>query len=512
VVVGAGALAVACGTAFAGAQFANRVEVSEVVPAPDSAVATARPLIALDATNVIGLRDLSVTVDGRDVTARVGRTEDGRLVVSPLKLADGEHTVDVRFGTRNVFSRTVERTWSFTVDTKLPALAVRAPKPGAETPGPSVRVAGTAEPDATVRVAWKGGSAEAVADAKGVWQAPVRAKDGRLGLTVTAVDAAGNAAVVRRAAVVDSTAPTLRLAKLPTRFTTTDAPTFTGTFGGETAERIVIGAVVNGRRITPLRDADGVDVNGDPIPGVTVSGRTFTMNAGRIAQGANKVTVFAQDPAGNRAEKTVTLSVDSTEEFGSRDLVAGARGGDVKELQRQLVARGFKKTRVSGVYDARTAASVRRYQEIHKLTASGAFTQATRTAFVGRIVVDLSRFRIAVVRDGKVIVRFPIAHGTRQYPTPTGTYRIVNKQKDPTWTPPPDSDWAKGLGPIPPGPGNPLGTRWMGTSAPYVGIHGTPASGSIGTRASHGCIRMRIPDAERIYEEVAVGMPVKISY
>jgi lipoprotein-anchoring transpeptidase ErfK/SrfK len=236
------------------------------------------------------------------------------------------------------------------------------------------------------------------------------------------------------------------------------------------------------------------------------------MNAGRIAQGANKVTVFAQDPAGNRAEKTVTLSVDSTEEFGSRDLVAGARGGDVKELQRQLVARGFKKTRVSGVYDARTAASVRRYQEIHKLTASGAFTQATRTAFVGRIVVDLSRFRIAVVRDGKVIVRFPIAHGTRQYPTPTGTYRIVNKQKDPTWTPPPDSDWAKGLGPIPPGPGNPLGTRWMGTSAPYVGIHGTPASGSIGTRASHGCIRMRIPDAERIYEEVAVGMPVKISY
>ena len=99
-----------------------------------------------------------------------------------------------------------------------------------------------------------------------------------------------------------------------------------------------------------------------------------------------------------------------------------------------------------------------------------------------------------------------------RYPTPTGSYRIVNKQSNPTWTPPPDSDWAKGLGPIPPGPGNPLGTRWMGTSAPYVGFHGTPASGTIGTRASHGCIRMRIPDAEALYEEVVVGMPVQISY
>jgi lipoprotein-anchoring transpeptidase ErfK/SrfK len=50
----------------------------------------------------------------------------------------------------------------------------------------------------------------------------------------------------------------------------------------------------------------------------------------------------------------------------------------------------------------------------------------------------------------------------------------------------------------------------MGTSAPYVGLHGTPAAGTIGRRASHGCIRMRIPDAEALYEEVVVGMPVQI--
>ena len=86
---------------------------------------------------------------------------------------------------------------------------------------------------------------------------------------------------------------------------------------------------------------------------------------------------------------------------------------------------------------------------------------------------------------------------------------MVQKQVDPTWLPP-NSPWAKGLGPIPPGPGNPLGTRWIGTSAPAVGIHGTPADYSIGTAASHGCIRMHIPDVEKLYDQVEVGTEVDI--
>ena len=60
------------------------------------------------------------------------------------------------------------------------------------------------------------------------------------------------------------------------------------------------------------------------------------------------------------------------------------------------------------------------------------------------------------------------------------------------------------------GPGNPLGTRWMGISAPYVGIHGTPDAASIGYSASHGCIRMRIPDAEWLFSHVEIGTPVFI--
>ncbi len=74
----------------------------------------------------------------------------------------------------------------------------------------------------------------------------------------------------------------------------------------------------------------------------------------------------------------------------------------------------------------------------------------------------------------------------------------------------PDPTWAKDAKPIPPGPGNPLGTRWMGLSAPYVGIHGTPDAASIGYSASHGCIRMLIPQVEWLFTQVDVGTPVFI--
>jgi lipoprotein-anchoring transpeptidase ErfK/SrfK len=102
-----------------------------------------------------------------------------------------------------------------------------------------------------------------------------------------------------------------------------------------------------------------------------------------------------------------------------------------------------------------------------------------------------------------------VATGQAAYPTPLGNFTIATKQLNPWWNPP-DSDWAAGASPIPPGPGNPLGTRWMGLSEPLVGIHGTPDAASIGYSASHGCIRMRIPEAEWLFERVKVGTPVYI--
>lgn len=124
------------------------------------------------------------------------------------------------------------------------------------------------------------------------------------------------------------------------------------------------------------------------------------------------------------------------------------------------------------------------------------------------VIVDRGNFRLTWWKAGKKIT-FPVAVGTPDHPTPTGDYSVIQKQTNPTWFPP-DSPWAAGLGPVPPGVNNPLGTRWMGTSAPGIGMHGTPMSGSIGSRASHGCIRMYIHDAERLYDLVSIGTPVYI--
>jgi L,D-transpeptidase catalytic domain/Putative peptidoglycan binding domain len=130
------------------------------------------------------------------------------------------------------------------------------------------------------------------------------------------------------------------------------------------------------------------------------------------------------------------------------------------------------------------------------------------------IVIKRASNKLILYRPGgpkgmKVKRRFGVATGQPSYPTPLGNYEIVNMQRNPWWRPP-DSDWAEGEEPIPPGPGNPLGTRWMGLSAPAVGIHGTPDAASIGYSASHGCIRMLVPEAEWLFERVEEGTPVYI--
>jgi lipoprotein-anchoring transpeptidase ErfK/SrfK len=128
----------------------------------------------------------------------------------------------------------------------------------------------------------------------------------------------------------------------------------------------------------------------------------------------------------------------------------------------------------------------------------------------GSIIVIRRGSNQLYLYDGPSLVRtFVIATGQAEYPTPLGDFEIIVKEENPTWNPP-DSDWAEGLLPVPPGPGNPLGTRWMGLSAYAVGIHGTPNAASLGYSASHGCIRMAIPEAEWLFEQVEVGTPVYI--
>ncbi len=141
----------------------------------------------------------------------------------------------------------------------------------------------------------------------------------------------------------------------------------------------------------------------------------------------------------------------------------------------------------------------------------------TSTSVGPVIVIDKRAFKLRLYRGttkprGIVMKRirtYPIAIGQPAYPTPTGNFAVIEKQVNPTWFPP-DSPWAAGMGPVSPGEGNPLGTRWIGTSAPAIGMHGTPNPSSIGSMASHGCIRMYIGDVENLYPKVRIGTPVFI--
>jgi lipoprotein-anchoring transpeptidase ErfK/SrfK len=135
--------------------------------------------------------------------------------------------------------------------------------------------------------------------------------------------------------------------------------------------------------------------------------------------------------------------------------------------------------------------------------------KVTRSSFGPVIVIRRSSNHLYLYHGMQYWRLFAVATGQNTYPTPLGRFQIVVKWRNPWWYPP-NSPWAAGQKPIPPGPNNPLGTRWMGLSAPGVGIHGTPNDASIGYSVSHGCIRMHIPDAEWLFVRVRIGTPVYI--
>jgi lipoprotein-anchoring transpeptidase ErfK/SrfK len=305
---------------------------------------------------------------------------------------------------------------------------------------------------------------------------------------------------------------TNKLAKL----TTTPQPIIYGTVGGEKAALLTYGASINGVGVVRIKGADASapsasgpasgTVNGT---GLSLSGNRFALAIGRLPEGKNTISIWVRDRGGNTVKKSFTSFVDTQSVFGTSQLTVGAIGGDVKQLQERLGTLRLWKGATTRTYNEKTAKAVRRYQKRYRLTQTGNVDAATLRKMVGRIDISLNRRTLTLYRDGRPFKTFRVAIGMPAYPTPTGNYRIVNMQKNPTWLPP-DSPWAKGLGPVPPGPGNPLGTRWIGTSAPAVGIHGSPASWSIGSAASHGCLRMHISENEKLYELVVVGMPVDI--
>ena len=122
-----------------------------------------------------------------------------------------------------------------------------------------------------------------------------------------------------------------------------------------------------------------------------------------------------------------------------------------------------------------------------------------------RIVINVPARRLRLVLGETLVASYPVAVGRPWTPTPQGSFRILQMAKDPTWAP-------KGGPVVPPGPGNPLGTRWMRFTANGYGIHATNDPASIGHARSKGCVRMRREDAEALFAQVQRGTRVDIVY
>jgi lipoprotein-anchoring transpeptidase ErfK/SrfK len=127
---------------------------------------------------------------------------------------------------------------------------------------------------------------------------------------------------------------------------------------------------------------------------------------------------------------------------------------------------------------------------------------AAKPAATRRIVVSLLDRKLALLENDRVLARFDVAVGAPSTPSPIGTFTIVNRIPHPTYYRPGKV--------IPPGAGNPLGTRWLGFNQKGYGIHGTDAPRSIGYAQSHGCIRLRNADVERLFEQVQAGDVVEL--
>lgn len=138
------------------------------------------------------------------------------------------------------------------------------------------------------------------------------------------------------------------------------------------------------------------------------------------------------------------------------------------------------------------------------------------------VIINIPSRTLYLVKRGRVVNGFPVAVGAngKGTQTPGGLFRVTYKKKNPAWKPPGSmrkaNGWPAGYE-VPPGPDNPLGTRWMsitreGDIYRGYGIHGTSAPSSIGRAISHGCIRMNNADVETVFSQVRVGTPVLITY
>jgi hypothetical protein len=202
---------------------------------------------------------------------------------------------------------------------------------------------------------------------------------------------------------------------------------------------------------------------------------------------------IAEDLGREPSDASVAPTADSLEVVASHP---GRKLRDVRltEDLREAVTGGGPRT-------------VRAY--VHK-TAPEVTTEEVAERYPSYLTLDRANFTLRLFKDLELTKTYTVAVGQEGLETPEGTYEIQAMEEEPTWYVP-ESDWAGDLAGqvIPPGPDNPIKARWMAIFE-GAGIHGTEETASLGSAASHGCVRMSIPDVEELYSQVEVGTPIFI--
>jgi lipoprotein-anchoring transpeptidase ErfK/SrfK len=233
-----------------------------------------------------------------------------------------------------------------------------------------------------------------------------------------------------------------------------------------------------------VRYVTGGDVDKQIAADVTYSQPVINRFVRRVA---NEVDREAQDA-------TVEPTADSLE-------VVAAKNG--RKLRDNLLTRELKAAVLNANADHTIAARTH-------YTKPDVTTEEVAAAYPSYLTLDRASFTLRLWKDLKLAKTYTVAVGQEGLETPEGLYHIEEKEENPTWHVP-ESDWAGSLAgqDIPPGPSNPIKARWM---AIYegAGIHGTEEVESLGSAASHGCVRMAISDVEELYDQVEVGTPIYI--
>ena len=462
-----------------------------MTPSPGASEARDSLVVSVVVPGAQHLHGLAVLLDGHDVTLNV-RSDAQRLYFPTGRLSQGGHTISLTARTSDVLRPRLSKSWRFDVDTIAPTIALRGVRSGSVVTTSPVPLGGTSEPGATVVASAGPHRVQVQVGSDGAFALALPVADGRARIELTATDRAGNATRLHRALIVDATPP----------------------------ELIVTGLEAVEKDDTPKADVIASDAAGAPIVKMILDGHAIMTQKtssqvkipfDKLPEGLHTLVVTATDVGHHVTRQKRTFLVDSTEKLGKATLVYGARGRDVKTLQHRLKAQGYYHGRITGVLGRSTVLAVKRFQAAIGIPVDGVVGPQMIGGLSGRIVIVQSEHRLYFYLNGKLKKEFPVATGQAAYPTPNGTTFVVWMTKDPTWTPP-DSPWAAGAKPVAPGPDNPVGMRWIGTGFSGVGIHGVPASEdySIGSYASHGCIRMYEWDVEQLYDWVTVGMPIII--